>query len=155
VSKLDSAERGSGKPLVLVMSHDPDFQEFARQVLSDLCEVVAVRGKLPTLQIRGRSIPGVAVIDELPDRTPADALAYLSTRWPNIRAVFLTSSTDGPAPPLGPSLGTIVMKPVVVERLRTAVTQRLRLAALSAGVVDLLAASGIRPAVKDSGTPRS
>jgi hypothetical protein len=90
-------------------------------------------------------VPNLALLDSDMDHGRFDdLLASVPTRWPHARmVVVLPSAADSRVASLG-RRGAVVYKPLDKEKLRFVIGHWLRLAAMSSGVDDLMAASGLR-----------
>lgn len=128
-----------GAPCVLVASADPAVHQQARVALADVATLTHVhspRGVAPALETHAPSV--VIVDDALPE---VDAV--LARAGGRARVVLVTESG-------APRRQAATRVPRNAEtRLRDAVTHALRLSAMSAGVGDLLSASGVFRAATD------
>jgi DNA-binding response OmpR family regulator len=121
-------------PTILVIDPAPATHELVFGALGDECTVLGARSRALAMTIAARRPPDVAILDDqLPELE--ELVADLRSLYPHARFLFLVAS-GRPRAEVAPfkALGSIITRPVDLERLRGVVRSAIRLGAMTAGV---------------------
>ena len=136
------------KPAVLLLERDANVIEIAQHCLADEVELHVANTVDLATRITARRPVVVAILDAtMAGLIPTDTVAKLRGQRPGLRIVFLAE----PAFDLDKryaQLGSVLRKPVTLERLADAIRNALRLRNMSDGVQRMRSSSGTYPAVR-------
>lgn len=136
------------KPAVLLLERDANVIEIAQRCLAEEVELHVANTVDLATRITARRPVAVAILDAtMAGLIPTDTVAKLRGPRPGLRIVFLAE----PAFDLDKryaQLGSVLRKPVTLERLADAIRNALRLRNMSDGVQRMRSSSGTYPAVR-------
>jgi DNA-binding NarL/FixJ family response regulator len=136
------------KPAVLLLERDANVIDIAQKCLADEVELHVANTVELALRITVRRPVMVAVLDAtMAGLIPTDTVTKLRAARPGMRIVFLAEPAFDLDRRYG-TLGSVLRKPVSLERLADSIRNALRLRNMSDGVQRMRSSSGTYPAVR-------